>query len=45
MMGLGKPKLFTKFEVATSAAAEILKGEAQNFGELPVAEGHTHFSF
>jgi len=35
MMGLGKPKLCTKFEVASFSRCRIIKGEVTNFGELP----------
>ena len=35
MMGLGKPKLCTKFEVASFSRCKNIKGEAPNFGELP----------
>jgi len=35
MMGLGKPKLCTKFEVARFSRCGNIKGEATNFGELP----------
>jgi len=35
MMGLGKPKLYTKFEVASFSRCSNIKGEAPNFGELP----------
>ena len=43
MMGHGKPKLCTKFEVASFSRYKNTKGEAQNFGELPLAQGRTHF--
>jgi len=43
MMGHGKPKLCTKFEVARFSQYKNIKGEAQNFGELPLAQGRTHF--
>jgi len=35
MMGLGKPKPYTKFEVARFSQCRNIKGEAPNFGELP----------
>ena len=35
MMGLGKRKLRTKFEVASFSRCRNNKGEAPNFGELP----------
>jgi len=35
MMGLGKPKLFTTFEVGSFSRCRNIKGEAPNFGELP----------
>jgi len=35
MMGLGKPKLCTKFEVASFSSYKNIKGKASNFGELP----------
>jgi len=44
MMGLGKRKLCTKFEVASSAVAEILKGDPKILG-APLAQGHTYFLF
>jgi len=35
MMGLGKPKPHTKFEVASFSRYRIIKGEPKNFRELP----------
>ena len=35
MMGLGKPKLCTKFEVASFSHCVHIEGEPPNFGELP----------
>jgi len=35
MMGLGKPKLHTKSEVASFSRCRNMKGEPQNFRELP----------
>jgi len=35
MMALGKPKLHTKFEVASLSFAEILKGNRKNLGSSP----------
>jgi len=35
MMGLGKPKLHTKLEVASFSRCRNSKGEPQNFRELP----------
>ena len=35
MVGLGKPKLYTKFEVHSFSHCENNKVEPQNFGELP----------
>jgi len=35
MMALGKPKLRTKFEVANFSRCRNIKGEPQNFRELP----------
>jgi len=35
MMGIGKPKLSTKFEVASFSHRKNIKGKAPNFGELP----------
>jgi len=35
MMGLGKPKLHTKFEVASFSRCKNIKGKLQNFEELP----------
>ena len=35
MVGLGKPKLSTKFEVASFSHRKNIKGKAPNFGELP----------
>jgi len=43
-MGHGKPKLCIKFEVASFSRYKNIKGEAQNFWELPLAQGRTHFS-
>jgi len=43
MMGLGKPKLFTKFEVAKFSRCKNIKGEAPQFPGAPLAQGHTHF--
>jgi len=34
MMGLGKLKLFTKFEIASFSCCRNIKGEAPNFREL-----------
>jgi len=34
MMGLGKPKLCTKFEVASFSHCVNIEGERPNFGEL-----------
>jgi len=35
MVGLGKTKLCTKFEVASFSHCVNIIGESQNFGELP----------
>ena len=35
MMGLGKIKLYTKFEVASFSHWVNIKGQLPNFGELP----------
>jgi len=35
MMGLGKLKLCTKFEVVSFSRFRNIKGEAPNFGEIP----------
>ena len=35
MMGLGKPKLHTKFEVVSLSCCRNIKGELHNFRELP----------
>ena len=35
MMGLGKPNVHTKFEVASFSRCKNIKGEFQNFRELP----------
>jgi len=35
MMGLGKHKLHTKFEVASFSRCKNIKVELQNVGELP----------
>ena len=35
VMDLGKPKLCTKFEVATPSRSRNIVGEPQNYGELP----------
>jgi len=35
MVGLGKPKLCTKFEVASFSDCENIEGEHSNFAELP----------
>ena len=35
MMGLGKPKLRAKFEVASPCRCRNIIGEPQNIGELP----------
>jgi len=45
MMGIGKPKLHTKFEVASFSRCRNIKGGPQNFGGAPLAQGHTHFLF
>jgi len=42
MTGLGEPKLRTKFEGATSAVAEILKGTPKFLGAF-LAKGYAHF--
>jgi len=34
-MGLGKPKLCTKFEIVSFSRCRNIKGEAQNFGSSP----------
>ena len=34
MMGLGKPKLYAKLEVASFSRCRNIKGEATNFGDL-----------
>ena len=40
MMGLGKPKLCTKFfEVVSFSRCRNIKQEAPNFGELPLPRG------
>jgi len=38
MMSLGKPQTHAKFEVATAAVAEILKGKPQISGSSPSSE-------
>ena len=43
-MGLGKPKLHTKFEVASFSRYRNIKGGPQNFGGAPLAQSHAHFS-
>jgi len=43
MMGLSKPKLCTKLEVANSTIVLILK-ETPKFSGAPLAQGHDHFS-
>jgi len=35
MMGVGKPKLCTKFEVSSLSHCVNIELEPQNFGELP----------
>ena len=35
MMGLGKPKLHTQFELASFSRCRNIIGKLQNFGELP----------
>jgi len=35
MIGLGKPNLHTKFEVASFGRGKNIKGELKNFGEHP----------
>jgi len=35
MVGFGKPKLFTKFEVPSFTHSVNIEVELQNFGELP----------
>ena len=42
MMGLGKLDLCIKFEVASLAAEEILKGKPQISGSYLI-QGHIHF--
>ena len=42
MMDLEKPKLHTKFEVAASAVAKILK-ETPKFWAAPLAHGQAYF--
>jgi len=35
MVGLGKPKLYTKFEVPSFSCCVNIELESQNIGELP----------
>ena len=44
MMCLGKPKLCTKFEVASFSHCRNIKGAAPNFGELPYSRATPTFS-
>jgi len=41
-MVLGKPKQYTKFEVASFSRYSNIKGQPQIL-EAPLAQGHTHF--
>jgi len=41
-VGLGKPKLFTKFEVPRFSRCVNIEVEPQNFGQHPLAKGHAH---
>jgi len=43
MVGIGKSKLCTKFEVPSPSRGEILKGTPKFWG-APLAKGHPHFS-
>jgi len=45
MMGLGKTKLYTKFEVASFSHSVIIEGEPPDFRGTPLVHGHDHFSF
>ena len=42
MMGLKKPKLHTKFEVAIFSRCKNIKGDPKFWG-APLAQGHAHF--
>jgi len=44
MMGLGKPKLCTKLEVASFSRCRNIRGNPKFWG-APLAQRHTHFSF
>jgi len=44
MMGLGKPKQHTKFEVAGFSHCRNIK-RSQKFWEAPLAHSHAHFSY
>jgi len=44
-MKLGKPQLRAKLEVASFSCRTNIKGEPQNFGGAPLAQGHKHFFF
>jgi len=42
MMGLGKPKLSTKFEVASFSRCRNIKGKTHMSCGVPLAQGHAH---
>jgi len=44
MMGLGKPELRAKFEVASPIRCRNIIGNPKFWG-TPLAQGHHHFSF
>jgi len=43
-MGLGKPKWYTKFEVASFSHHVNIEGEPSNFGQLPLPRATPTFS-
>jgi len=45
MVGLGKPKLCTKFEVCSVSHCVNIEVEPQNFGELPWPKVMPSFSY
>jgi len=45
MVGLGQHQQHAKFEVASFNHCINVKGELQNFGGPPAAQGNVHFFF
>ena len=45
MVGLGKPKLCTKYEVPSVSHCVNIEAGTTKFGGAPLAQGHAHFFY